>query len=723
MEGRSGDGRFQTRVAASSPGGEERAVSDVIAFAILVGIVVTGAVLVAASGERVIDETTGRSASMAVTTTLHEVDSRLTSAAHGGSADLAFATERLDGYRIDRRGSVSITIANGTCSTTLPLTSLGYETEGGERLAYEAGGVWESTSDGSRPITAPDLRYRNRTIHLSVVNLSGRISRSSVTATELDSSERDTRGAVEALYAERPCVRPDAVTILVRSERYRAWGRYLADEFGLRVGGAVTIDDESRTARVAVPGRMLPVEADDDRNRVVDFVDGYGQFQNGTFAVEKGSPTNTYPLSVTLLSNETQGGRPTVTVDRRRQPIDVVFTLDESGSMADDPDGDGASKLSETETAALGFVDELNESVGDRIGVVGYSDTYPCSFFTPCPPYYPDDARVHEGLTNDFDDVEESLEMDLRADGSTPIAAGINRSVDHFVVEGTDSRERVVVVLSDGQHNGDGNVTAAAERAARHNVTIYTVGFGDDVGESFLKTAANRTGGAYYHASDGEALADRFQDIALEVSRSRSVRPLPVTLQAGPETLLPNGSLRRIPPNGTAHGLKDPGLSFPIAYSTDLRDGEELPLTLTYWDCEAWAHTNETMVGPDGHAFEKARCTAASTRNVSINGTSAPERIRVYTAANTTADIPDGTGSWAETNVSRLLGAYGYLDAGENLALASNEVVLVYDLPGDGSADFNDVVAVVDVGYATDEVSVRYAVSVSVSNVRVGPRP
>ena len=73
-----------------------------------------------------------------------------------------------------------------------------------------------------------------------------------------------------------------------------------------------------------------------------------------------------------------------------------------------------------------------------------------------------------------------------------------------------------------------------------------------------------------------------------------------------------------------------------------------------------------------------------------------------------------------ESNVTALLREGGYVDRDGSLALDSNQVVFVYDLP-DGEADFNDAVVVVGVGYGDHEVSVRHAVSVSVRNVRLGP--
>lgn len=697
----------------------DRGVSDVVAVAILVGMVVVAAVLVAATGGQVIDDTRDRSEAAAAAVTLQELDSRVASLAPGGSNErihLATGTDGPGRFRVVRDGSITVGIDDGTCSATVPLTSVRYSTTGGTTLTYEAGAIWRTDGGGTTSIDPPDLRYRNRTIGISVANLSGRIASSRVRATLLPSSRADTRSIERDLFASLECDRPDSVTVAVRSDRYRAWGRYMADEFGLDVGRGVRLDASNRTAEATVPPEMLPPEADDDRNQVVDFEGGYGRERGGAFTVSKGSPALVYPVSVTLLGGDGQDGRPTVTVSRDRRPLDVVLVIDESRSMA-------GGKLEDTRDAATGLVDRLNESAGDRVGVVGYSDVRCLPFF--CPPGYLEDARVHAPLSDDHDAAVESVEEDLWAGGWTPIAAGIDEATDEFVSTGGDSNERVAVLLSDGQHNGPGDVIEAAERAAARNVTIYAVGFGEDADVKNLTAIANATGGRYYHADDAGELRDHFRDIAVEITRTRTVRTTPITVRAGSATFLPEGGVEAVEPNGTAHNLNDPGLRFPVAYSTELPDGGWLPLTLTYWDCARWKVTNETVTAPDGKAYWKSRCAKAGAESASINATSASDRVRAFTAANTTADLPDGTGSWVESNVTAILRANGLVTPSGDLSLRSNQVLLVYDLPGEpaGAGDYNDEVVLVEVGYASEEVRVRYAVDVGVRNVRLGAGP
>lgn len=692
----------------------DRGVSDVVAIAVLVGLVLSGAVLVAAVGFTVVDDARDRSSITRAIDSLEAMDGRLSTMAHrgGGETSLAFGTDRPSRFTVEKTGSITIDIDGDTCTATLPLTAVTFPA-GGETLTYEAGGIWRSGRGGTALLSPPDLTYEGKTVRVNLLNVSGRVDRSAVAATVSGPRGASDRSVGGRLFDRQQCVRPDGVEITVRSDRYRAWGRYLADEFGLALGSGVHIDRVNRSATVTIDQKMLPREADDGRNEVVDFVSGYGQQRAGTFSVEKGDPGLTYPVSITVLGGDRQGGHATETIQRNRLPVDVAFVLDESSSME-------GEKLSDTQSAAVGFVDNLQTAEGDRVAVVGYSDVWGCGFGDWCPSAYLEDARVHSTLSTDVEDTVRTIEDDLWAYGRTPMAAGLNRTTDLFVEEGEASNQRVAILLTDGRHNGDGNVTAAAHRAAQQNVTVYAVGFGSDVDEPILREVANATGGRYYQADDAAELRDRFEDIATEVSKTRSVRAPPETIQVGSRTLAPDGTVHDGPPNATVDNFKEPSLSGPATIGMDLQDGASLPVTLSTWHCDRWQRTNETVHDPNGTAYRKARCVAATGPGDPINSTVAAGRIRAITAANTTSDLPKSPDSWVESNVTEILRTRGYIDDG-SLDLESNQVILLYDLPygATDDGDFNDEILVVEIGHSTDDVSATYAVSVTVHDVRL----
>ncbi|WP_336327479.1 DUF7289 family protein [Halovenus sp. HT40] len=242
-----------------------------------------------------------------------------------------------------------------------------------------------------------------------------------------------------------------------------------------------------------------------------------------------------------------------------RNPLDVSFVHDESGSMDDnDPD---AERIDATEQ----FVGSLNESK-DRVGYVQF-DT---------------GSRVEQTLTGDFGALNDSLSPDPV--GGTDIAGGITKGLESLgaveptatrkgpdetftvdpgeraiVAPADDSedsyvanpgeevtlgqscsfifcvpdeatiyelnedfdRQKNIVLLGDGAHNrGNPRPETAAELADILNVTTYTVGLGEDMngsdGEQTLKEIAT-TPENYFYAENADELAEKFQSIQNEV--------------------------------------------------------------------------------------------------------------------------------------------------------------------------------------------------------------
>nr|WP_254768852.1 vWA domain-containing protein [Salinilacihabitans rarus] len=209
-----------------------------------------------------------------------------------------------------------------------------------------------------------------------------------------------------------------------------------------------------------------------------------------------------------------------LTVDQEvRLPIDATFVLDRSGSMGphctqygpfggcwnqhpgNDPD---ERRLDATRD----FIGVLNESQGDKVGVYEFNNY---------------GHEIHH-LSNDFDSVNASL--DTEADGGTNMAAGMDIALDAYDEDG-DDRERVMVLLSDGENNNeylDQQTRQRAEDAAEDGVTVYTVGLGSDINDDLLEEVANTTGGKYFHVDDADDLAEIFEEeIATDVIEAAEV--------------------------------------------------------------------------------------------------------------------------------------------------------------------------------------------------------
>ncbi len=136
-------------------------------------------------------------------------------------------------------------------------------------------------------------------------------------------------------------------------------------------------------------------------------------------------------------------------------------------------------------------------------------------------------ADIQSPLTPDTNAIKELLD-DLRpgmAEGSTAIGDGLALAVKQL--RESDSPDKVIILLSDGENNS-GNVTPeqATQVAAQSGIKVYTIGFGSDgrnslfgrlgfgssgIDEATLKDIAEKTNGQYFRATSTQDLIDVFK--------------------------------------------------------------------------------------------------------------------------------------------------------------------------------------------------------------------
>lgn len=146
----------------------------------------------------------------------------------------------------------------------------------------------------------------------------------------------------------------------------------------------------------------------------------------------------------------------------RREGIDIIVALDTSRSMlATDV------KPNRIERAKLAILDLLPFLQGDRIGLVPFAG----AAFLECP------------LTLDYAAFERSLRatgVGIIPRGGTAIARAIDTSLGAF--EARQGKYNVLILITDGEDH-EGDVKAAAERAAELGIKIYAIGIGTPEGE------------------------------------------------------------------------------------------------------------------------------------------------------------------------------------------------------------------------------------------------
>lgn len=192
--------------------------------------------------------------------------------------------------------------------------------------------------------------------------------------------------------------------------------------------------------------------------------------------------------------------------------IDVVVTVDASSSMSSTPTSPGGPfRLNVARDVVGDFVETLD---GDRVGIVIFQSR----------------ALALSPLTHDLRAIQdrvESLRSGLVEDG-TAIGLGVTEALT--LLEESPARNRVVVLLTDGQNNaGDVDPMTAARVAEATGVRLYTIGFTQGPGglqqpgivdAQGLTRMAELTGGHFFDARTQTELAEAYAEIG-ELERSR----------------------------------------------------------------------------------------------------------------------------------------------------------------------------------------------------------
>lgn len=205
-------------------------------------------------------------------------------------------------------------------------------------------------------------------------------------------------------------------------------------------------------------------------------------------------------------------------VDVNAEGIAIVLTLDISSSML----AEDLSPVNRMEVARGTIRDFIQGRQYDRIGLVAFAG----------------EALTQVPLTIDYPVLYASLEQlqagsGLLEDGTaigTAIATAANR------LRRVEGKTRVIILATDGENNrGEIDPVTAARAAAAYGIKIYTIGIGSEgvarvpvargpfgvqyaslpvhIDEQLLTQIAGITGGRYFRAETGQALAEIYSTI------------------------------------------------------------------------------------------------------------------------------------------------------------------------------------------------------------------
>jgi von Willebrand factor type A domain/Lipase (class 3) len=182
---------------------------------------------------------------------------------------------------------------------------------------------------------------------------------------------------------------------------------------------------------------------------------------------------------------------PAVDDDGNIKNIDVVFSIDSSGSM----DWNDPSDL--RKQATKNFVDKLKEQ--DRAAVVDF-DSY---------------AEVVVELTTDKQRVKYAIDT-IDSVGGTDLYEGVMEGIQEIAENGRDGNLKYLIFLTDG----DGYWSdSAIEYAKENDVVIYTIGLGSGINQALLQRIATSTGGKYFYANEAGQLEEVLEDTAEETNK------------------------------------------------------------------------------------------------------------------------------------------------------------------------------------------------------------
>ncbi len=197
---------------------------------------------------------------------------------------------------------------------------------------------------------------------------------------------------------------------------------------------------------------------------------------------------------------------------RNRNGIDIVLSLDASGSMNASgfaSDESRASRFEIVQKIASDFVHKRRE---DNVGVVVFGDF----------------AFIATPVTYEKDIISEMIGYLSHgmAGQNTAIGEGVSQSVR--ALRESKAKSKVLILLSDGEHNsGAVSPKEAVSMVRKAGIKLYTIGIGEkgEFDSKLLSTMAHDGGGAYFTATNEKELRAVYEQIdRLEGSRIKSAQ-------------------------------------------------------------------------------------------------------------------------------------------------------------------------------------------------------
>ncbi len=168
-------------------------------------------------------------------------------------------------------------------------------------------------------------------------------------------------------------------------------------------------------------------------------------------------------------------------------PLNLCLILDHSGSMSGRP-------LETVKKAAIELLERLNP--GDRISVVVFD--------------HKAKVLVPNQEISDLESIKKQIKR-LRSSGGTAIDEGLKLGIEELS-KGKKERISQAFVLTDGEneHGDNYRCLKLAKLATSYNLTLNSLGFGDDWNQDILEEIADEGGGSLAYIEYPEQAIDEF---------------------------------------------------------------------------------------------------------------------------------------------------------------------------------------------------------------------
>lgn len=711
---------------------DRRGMANLVGIVLLVGLTLLGALVVVMVGSSALGSVADQQQDDVAEDSMREMSAQIGSVADSSvdtSSSFSFTDGVANEIELQADSNVTIAVTNGSMASirddvddqqsnedvyTFPgsggpqtMGTMVYERSDGTLVAYQGGGLWSVGTAHTQVLEEPNLDWDGSTVDFSLINVSAQDGvhvagdREVVASNDVAESRQSAAAVHEAL--ETAWTTPDNGTvpvnmsITIKGPFADGWAAYANESM------TVTPDVEYHASNDTVRMEFDRLGSETPGSDSPNGTNGTGSTGpgNSTTPDDAMEVNSTKALTVhqdearvslhsaeigkaVEITNETEG----------RDPMDVVFAIDETGSMT--TNDDEGQRIDATRS----FIDTLNASNGDRSGFVQFTTTdyteENCrweGWRRVCDrdyhvPQHNDIVGYHE-LSTDLGAVKGDL--DEWAQGGTNITRGIDVATTVHTNQSDPKENRVIVLLTDGRNQDSGTTDSATVEAARrahedHGITIYPVGLGDNVDDSLMRQIEDVANGTYYHADDADELEELFGEIANETqspTTTHQIERTNTTLtahQAVSQSITADGSNV----NNAEHFADN--TSDPVTTTvTGLQEGDNLYFSLTLKACGEY---EQTAVGSsnNGTVYNHTRCTMAGSDQFQVdNGT--VDDYYVFRGGDSVSTLATLKTEWWQSEPAPLLDAY---HDGSTFDLQANEsiIALSVDDPTTGQSGY-----------------------------------